>query len=216
MCGATPSGRRIPTTFGTCVRLTDVYKRAKFHLYALRVFGAVRCWHFHVAIGNQGRPLHSTKRTANQIVLPCFLPSVIGCTDLCRGLLLSRLQSMIGSFDRHFIDTFEQWKRRTPAIPPFDQRQKKMGLALVEATLSLLLNTAPNQAAVARLSAVSAQHAGAFLQAIPINAIGTRMDDKSLRIAVALRLALNISVYEVLRWTSTGFTVWVGRSQGVA
>jgi len=30
MCGATPSGR-IPTKFGTCVRLTDVIKRAQFH-----------------------------------------------------------------------------------------------------------------------------------------------------------------------------------------
>jgi len=42
MCGATPS-RRIPTKLGTCVRLTDVIKRAKFHRYNLRGFGAVRC-----------------------------------------------------------------------------------------------------------------------------------------------------------------------------
>jgi len=55
MCGATPSGR-IPTKFGTCVRLMDVIKRAKLHRYNLRGFGAVRCWSFHVAIGNQGRP----------------------------------------------------------------------------------------------------------------------------------------------------------------
>jgi len=54
MCGATPS-RRITTKLGTCVRLTDVIKRAKFHRYNLRGFGAVRCWSFHVAIGNQGR-----------------------------------------------------------------------------------------------------------------------------------------------------------------
>jgi len=99
----------------------------------------------------------------NQIVLPGFLSSMIGCTDLCRKLLPSRLQSMTGSLDGHCIDACEQWKRRTPAIPPFDQRQKKWDLPLVDATLSLLLNIAPNQAAVARLSAVSAQHAGAFL-----------------------------------------------------
>jgi len=58
---------------------------------------------------------------------------MIGFTDLCRKLLPSRLQSMTGSLDRHFIDACEQWKRRTPVIPPFDQRQKKwdwrMGLA---------------------------------------------------------------------------------------
>jgi len=32
MRGATSSGR-IPTKLGTCVRLTDVIKRAKFHRY---------------------------------------------------------------------------------------------------------------------------------------------------------------------------------------
>jgi len=41
MHGATPSGR-IPTKIGTCVCLTDVIKRAKFHRYNLRDFGAVR------------------------------------------------------------------------------------------------------------------------------------------------------------------------------
>jgi len=55
MCGATPSGR-IPTKLGTRVRLTDVNKRTKFHRYNLGDFGAVRCWSFHVSIGNQGRP----------------------------------------------------------------------------------------------------------------------------------------------------------------
>jgi len=55
MRGATPS-RRIPTKLGTCVHLTDVIKRAKFYRYILRGFGAVRCWSFHVAIRNQGRP----------------------------------------------------------------------------------------------------------------------------------------------------------------
>jgi len=42
MCGATPS-KRISTKFGTCVRLTDVIKRAQCHRYNLRGFGAVRC-----------------------------------------------------------------------------------------------------------------------------------------------------------------------------
>jgi len=55
MCGATLSGQ-ILTKLGTCVRLTDVIKRAQFHHYNLGGFEVVRCWSFHVAIGNQGRP----------------------------------------------------------------------------------------------------------------------------------------------------------------
>jgi len=42
MGGATP-GRRIPAKLGTCVRLTDIITRAKFHRYNLRGFRAVRC-----------------------------------------------------------------------------------------------------------------------------------------------------------------------------
>jgi len=42
MCGATPSGRNA-TKFGRCVIRPDVMKRAKFHCYNLRGFGAVRC-----------------------------------------------------------------------------------------------------------------------------------------------------------------------------
>jgi len=50
MRGATPSGW-MPIKLDKCVRLTDVIKRAKFHRYNLRDFGAVRCWSFHIAIG---------------------------------------------------------------------------------------------------------------------------------------------------------------------
>jgi len=42
MCRATPFGR-IPTELGTCVRLPDVIKRAKFHRYNLRGFASVKC-----------------------------------------------------------------------------------------------------------------------------------------------------------------------------
>jgi len=60
MFGATPSAGSNQTC--TCVRLPDVIKCAKFYRYNLRGFWAVRCWSYHVAIGNQGRPEHSAKR----------------------------------------------------------------------------------------------------------------------------------------------------------
>jgi len=55
MHGAIPNGR-ILTKLSICVRLSDVIKRAKFRRYNLRGLGAVRCWNFHFAIGNQGHP----------------------------------------------------------------------------------------------------------------------------------------------------------------
>ena len=88
----------------------------------------------------------------------------------------------------NFTAACDMWMARTSAVPPFDVRQKCWDLPLVAAASATLLTTAPNQAAVARLTAVSAPHAGAFLHAVPITACGTRLDDRSLRIAIALRL----------------------------
>jgi len=51
-----------------------------------------------------------------------------------------------------------------------------------------VLSAAPDQAGKARLIAAAAPHSGAFLHARPCSMLGTRLDDSSLRIAVALRL----------------------------
>jgi len=95
MYGTTTSGRN-PTKLGTCVRHTDVIKFAKFHRYDLRGFGAVRCWRFHVAIGNQGRPLHCAKRyRAAGDTTDCrwrlrYLcpPCIVGCLKLCNQWII--------------------------------------------------------------------------------------------------------------------------------
>jgi len=138
-----------------------------------------------VAVGGIG------VRTASQIALPAFLSSVAGSADLCRQILPSRLQTVTGTQDASYTTALECWKTRTSAAvpdPPFDTRQKAWDLPLVDVASQFLLSTAPNQAAVARLTAVTAPHAGAFLHAVPISAVGTRMDDQSLRIAIALRI----------------------------
>jgi hypothetical protein len=51
-----------------------------------------------------------------------------------------------------------------------------------------VLSAAHDQAGKARLTAAAAPHSGAYLHARPCSALGTRLDNSSLRIAVALRL----------------------------
>jgi len=74
----------------------------------------------------------------------------------CRKLLPSRLKSMTGTLDRHFIDACEQYVEEKDYIysscnTTFRSATEEL-LPLVELyTLSLLLNTALNQTAVACL-----------------------------------------------------------------
>ena len=60
----------------------------------------------------------------------------------------------------------------------------------VQATFKILLETASDPRAQARLLATTTKESGAWLHALPISSLGLRMDDKVVRIAVGLRLGV--------------------------
>jgi hypothetical protein len=55
-----------------------------------------------------------------------------------------------------------------------------------------MMSAAPNQAGRARHNAAVAPHSGAFLQAVPMTFQGTKLDNTSICIAIALKLDASV------------------------
>jgi hypothetical protein len=130
-------------------------------------------------------------RRAFNLALPAFLSSVSGANILITQLLPQHLHTVSGTNDPSFIVALNDWHTRAdtlPVQPPYPTMQKMWDNPLVKVQEMKVLSAAPDQASKARLIAAAAPHSGAFLSVRPCSSLGTRLDNSSLRIAVALRL----------------------------
>ena len=78
-----------------------------------------------------------------------------------------------------------------PTLPPA-AKQSTWDRPYVNADISTLQMSAPDNHHRARMLAVAAPHAGDWLHALPISACGLRLDDETIRVAVGLRLGVNL------------------------
>ena len=134
-------------------------------------------------------------RLATDLALPAFLYSVNGASDLVLQLLPSRFSNSSGTLDQIYVAASLEWQTRCNSVVPEASRagvQKAWDVPLVIRKHEEVLLAAQTQAGRARLIAAAAPHSGDFLHAVPCSSIGTRLDDTSLRIAVALRLGANM------------------------
>jgi hypothetical protein len=131
-------------------------------------------------------------RLATDLALPAFLSSVAGSSALVLQLLPSRFNASSGLYDPAYSTASAEWMNRCNSTIFPDATvigvQKTWDSCLVEVKQQCVLSAAQTQAGLARLLAAAAPHAGDFLHALPCSAVGTRLDDTSLRVAVALRL----------------------------
>ena len=130
-------------------------------------------------------------RSATDLALPAFLSSVAGSLDLVRKLIPPRLHDSVGDLDPYFTGAREEWLILSGCPCPdssFSSIQKAWDSPLVNLKKEKVLSAAQSQAGRTRLIAAAAPHSGDFLAAVPCSSVGNRMDDASLRIAIALRL----------------------------
>jgi hypothetical protein len=129
------------------------------------------------------------------VALSTFLSSVTASQPLVAQLLPSNLLDRAGTNDPTFVAAVLEWEARTGSESvqlPFATEQKCWDEPLLNGQQMFVLSAARDQVSKARLIAAAAPHSGAFLHARPCLSLGTRLDDSSLRIAVALRLGAPI------------------------
>ena len=151
------------------------------------------------------------RRTAD-ICLPAFIASSFKSATIVEKLINP---SNGAHFSLLLSEATIAWKAIDSRLsePVGDVRQRQMGwdFPVAQVILKDLLNDATVPTTRARLLAVSSPHAGDWLNAAPIPSLGLKLDDESLRIAVALRLGVQTAMpYKCICGTSVEGTATHG------
>ena len=127
-------------------------------------------------------------RRAVQLAPSAYLASTATSSDLVRRIVPPHLH------DAPFPNQGEAeacWSKGHSLPPPKEEarlHQRSWDSIVVASVADILLQTAPNPTARARLLACSTRESGAWLEALPISPLGLRMKDQTVRIAIGLRL----------------------------
>ena len=129
-------------------------------------------------------------RQATQLAPSAYLASATGCLDLIRQILPPHFQGHSDPYVDDAVTAWSQGHSQPPPSSPAAVRQRAWDSIKVEATYSLLLESATNTQDQARLMAVACPESGVWLNALPISTLGLRMDDEVIRIAAGMHLGL--------------------------
>ena len=142
-------------------------------------------------------------RKPTQVAPSAFLASVAGTSALVSSMLAC---SQPLSAHQGESQALTMWSDLGGDIPPTGANtgiQKCWDVPLIKAIGEQLLSEATDDYSRARLLAVSAPHAGDWLNAPPMSAIGLRMSNEALRVVTGLRLGANLCSPHTCRCTAS-------------
>ena len=128
-------------------------------------------------------------RSTTMLAPSAFLSSAAGCKILVSALIPAYQPSPLTTL------ALAEWSDGLCITPPSggdETRQKSWDKTKIECCQQILLDSASDNRARARLLAASTKESGYWLEALPITSLGLRMDDFVIRIAAGLRLGLPI------------------------
>jgi len=138
-------------------------------------------------------------RRAHQIAPSAYLASASGAAPLVSLILPLRLQ---GLSDSRADQALAAWSAQGGSVPPsgiLSSSQRAWDHEIISFVSGQLLAAAPDDYTRARLLAVSSPHAGDWLHAAPITAVGLRLSNDAIRVATGLRLGANLCLPHVCR-----------------
>jgi hypothetical protein len=134
-------------------------------------------------------------RSAVMLAPSAFLASAAGSASISQTLLPDRCHSQAGPIQARAIEAWTSLLP-TPVDPPSGiatYQQKCWDTPVVEGCFTSLLSSADSRAR-ARLLAGKQKESGSWLSAPPVSALGLRMTNDSIRIAVGLRLGAPLCI----------------------
>ena len=127
-------------------------------------------------------------RSVAQLAPSAFLASAAGSSDLSRQLLPPRFRNAIYPEQNEALRVWSIGHQEEPPSPTACIHQKAWDTPIVNVAYDQLLESAPDDMFRAHLLAAHTRESGAWLNALPVSALGLRMDDDTVRIAIGLRL----------------------------
>ena len=129
-------------------------------------------------------------RRVSSLASPAFLASAVGTRDLQNQILPTDVTMFDSALDiRQTLWQAHYGQLQALASPAKQQTWNK---PIVERELAELTERQINNYDKARLLASTSKHSGNRLCATPISSFGLRLDDEIVRIAVGLRLGVDI------------------------